>query len=138
MRAAAELRDPWALAVAAAAALVAYIISVPWQFALAAAVAIVAVRVVAGLLIPVAGPPQSAVPVPPSPIIDMPEHLTPKELEVAALVYEGLRNKEIAERLFVEESTVKNHVQHIRDKLGFHTRGEIAKWWAEHTLSTRK
>jgi DNA-binding NarL/FixJ family response regulator len=137
MRAAAgELRDPWALAVALAAGSVAYAISVPWQFAVAAALAVVAVRVLAGLLIPAAVPaPPLTLPVT---IAEGPEHLTPKELEVAALVYEGLRNKEIAARLFVEESTVKNHVQHIRDKLGFHTRGEIAHWWAEHYLGTRK
>jgi len=136
MRAVAELWDPWALAVAAAAALVAYAITVPWQFALGAAVAIVAVRIAAGLLMPVGAPLKPALPQP-GPIGDIAEHLTPKELEVAALVYKGLRNKEIAALLFVEESTVKNHVQHIRDKLGFHTRGEIARWWAEHYLSTR-
>ncbi len=50
--------------------------------------------------------------------------LTRRELEVLGLVAEGLRNAEIAERLFVSPRTVEHHVSAIRRKLGARTRGE--------------
>lgn len=40
----------------------------------------------------------------------------------------SLSNKEIAGRLFIAERTVDNHVQHIFNKLGVHTRAQIAVW----------
>src|SRR5882672_11630559 len=55
--------------------------------------------------------------------------LTARELEVAALVAEGLTNKEIAARLVLSERTAEGHVEHIRDKLGFGTRAQIASWY---------
>jgi len=56
-----------------------------------------------------------------------PANLTTSELEVLALVAEGLRNAEIAERLFISAETVEHHVSAILAKLGVHTRGEAAK-----------
>ena len=53
-----------------------------------------------------------------------PANLTPREVEVLALVEQGLRNKQIAERLFVSAKTVDHHVGAILRKLGVHTRGE--------------
>jgi len=44
--------------------------------------------------------------------------LTPREREVYELVIQGLKNREIAKLLFIEESTVKVHTHHIYDKLG--------------------
>jgi DNA-binding CsgD family transcriptional regulator len=44
--------------------------------------------------------------------------LTPRELEVLQLIADGLSNKEMAERLFVSENTVKTHTARIFDKLG--------------------
>ena len=54
--------------------------------------------------------------------------LSPREEEVAALVAEGLTNRQIAQRLVISERTAQNHVQHILTKLGFATRGQIAAW----------
>jgi ATP/maltotriose-dependent transcriptional regulator MalT len=53
-----------------------------------------------------------------------PLQLTARELEVLALVAEGLRNRDIAERLFLSTKTVEHHVAAIRAKLGARTRGE--------------
>jgi len=55
------------------------------------------------------------------------EHLTPREVEVLGLISRGLRNREIAERLFVTERTVKFHVGSILAKLGAHNRTDAAR-----------
>jgi len=54
--------------------------------------------------------------------------LTRREREVAALVTEGLTNRQIAERLVIAERTVESHVERIMDKLSRHSRAEIAAW----------
>ena len=46
------------------------------------------------------------------------EQLTTREIEVLRQVIEGNRNRDIAERLFVSEHTVKTHLKHILGKLG--------------------
>ncbi len=55
--------------------------------------------------------------------------LSPRELEVAGLVAEGLTNRAIAERLYLSERTAQNHVQHILTKLGLANRAQIATWF---------
>jgi len=53
-----------------------------------------------------------------------PANLTPREVEVLALVAQGLRNRQIAERLFLSPKTVGHHVGAILRKLEVQTRGE--------------
>ena len=52
------------------------------------------------------------------------QRLTPREIEVLRLIEQGLSNKEIAHRLSVALSTVKQHVHHILEKLEVRRRGE--------------
>jgi predicted ATPase/DNA-binding CsgD family transcriptional regulator len=58
--------------------------------------------------------------------------LSRRELEVAALVAQGLTNREIAARLFISERTADGHLEHIREKLGVGTRAQVAAWHVEH------
>ena len=48
--------------------------------------------------------------------------LTPREHEILGLIAEGLSNREIGERLFVSENTVKTHSSRVFDKLGVNRR----------------
>jgi predicted ATPase/DNA-binding CsgD family transcriptional regulator len=57
--------------------------------------------------------------------------LTAREQEIARLVAKGLRNRDIAAALFISPRTVDAHVEHIRDKLGFQSRAQIAAWVIE-------
>jgi DNA-binding CsgD family transcriptional regulator len=57
---------------------------------------------------------------------DNPANLTPRELEVLALIAEGLRNAEVAERLFLSRKTVDHHVSAILRKLGVRTRAQAS------------
>jgi DNA-binding NarL/FixJ family response regulator len=50
------------------------------------------------------------------------EDLTPRELEVLGLIRDGHRNKEIADRLSITESTVNFHIKNLVAKLGAHDR----------------
>jgi DNA-binding NarL/FixJ family response regulator len=52
--------------------------------------------------------------------------LTPREEEVLELIGSGLTNTEIAQRLFIVQSTVKVHVRHIFEKLGVKNRVQAA------------
>ena len=62
--------------------------------------------------------------------------LTRREREVATLVAQGLTNRQIASRLFISERTAESHVEQIRGKLGFHSRGQIAAWVAAQGTAT--
>jgi non-specific serine/threonine protein kinase len=57
--------------------------------------------------------------------------LTKREREVAALVADGLSNRDIAARLVISRRTVEAHVEHILTKLGFSSRTQIATWMAQ-------
>jgi ATP/maltotriose-dependent transcriptional regulator MalT len=53
--------------------------------------------------------------------------LTPRELEILTLMAEGLSNREIAERAFVSENTVKTHSSRVFDKLGARRRTQAVQ-----------
>jgi len=63
--------------------------------------------------------------------------LTSRENEVLRLLSTGLSNRDMANVLFVAESTVKTHVEHILGKLGVSDRVQAAVWAARHGLSSR-
>ena len=56
--------------------------------------------------------------------------LSARELEVAALVAQGLTDREIAERLVISVRTVQGHMQRILGKLGLSNRTQVAAWFA--------
>ncbi|MEU1973659.1 alpha/beta fold hydrolase [Microbacterium sp. NPDC019599] len=59
-----------------------------------------------------------------------PRALTPRQIEVAALVSAGCTNREIALRLGIDERSAEGHVERIRVRLGFRSRAQIATWYA--------
>ena len=65
----------------------------------------------------------------------MVETLTRREREVVALVAEGLRNKEIAERLFISQGTVRQHLSSIFCKLGIPDRLKLIVYAYRHGLA---
>lgn len=54
--------------------------------------------------------------------------LTPREMEIATMVAEGLTSREIADAMHISSRTADNHVQHILDKLDLRSRSQIAAW----------
>lgn len=60
--------------------------------------------------------------------------LTKREREIVALVGEGLRNAAIAERLFISEATVRNHLTSILSKLELADRFDLAVYAFRHEL----
>ncbi|MFS8099697.1 response regulator transcription factor [Lentzea alba] len=53
--------------------------------------------------------------------------LTAREREVLDLIGEGLRNGEIARRLFISEATVKTHINNLFAKAGLHSRADAVR-----------
>jgi DNA-binding CsgD family transcriptional regulator len=60
--------------------------------------------------------------------------LTPRELQVAELVAEGLTNQAIASRLSIAPRTAEAHVENIRRKLKMNSRAQIATWVTRYRL----
>lgn len=58
-----------------------------------------------------------------------PAAVTPRQLEVAALVARGWSNRQIAEKLVITERSAESHVERIRTRLGFRSRAQIAAWY---------
>ena len=61
--------------------------------------------------------------------------LTEREHEVLRLIATGVSNRDMASILFIAESTVKTHVEHIIGKLGVSDRVQAAVWAARHGLA---
>src|SRR3954451_4137898 len=55
--------------------------------------------------------------------------LTPRQLEVAALVAWGWSNRQIAAELVITERSAESHVERMRARLGFRSRAQIAAWY---------
>jgi DNA-binding NarL/FixJ family response regulator len=60
--------------------------------------------------------------------------LSQREREIVALVAQGFKNKEMAEKMFISEQTVKNHLHNIFDKLGVSDRLELALYAIHNNL----
>jgi len=63
--------------------------------------------------------------------------LSRRQAEVTKLVAAGMTNREIARRLFLSERTVESHLDHIRNKLGFRSRTEVATWAVTRAVANR-
>jgi pimeloyl-ACP methyl ester carboxylesterase/DNA-binding CsgD family transcriptional regulator len=59
----------------------------------------------------------------------VPTGLTTRQTEVAALVAEGLTNRQLAERLHITERSAESHLERIRLRLGFSSRAQVAAWY---------
>jgi DNA-binding NarL/FixJ family response regulator len=64
--------------------------------------------------------------------------LSSREREIVALVAQGFKNKEMAEKMFISEQTVKNHLHNIFDKLGVSDRLELALYAIHNNLHMGK
>ena len=60
--------------------------------------------------------------------------ITPRERQVAVLVAQGLRNRQIGDALGLTEHTVEVHVSNILGKLAFSSRAQLAAWTTEHGM----
>ena len=65
-----------------------------------------------------------------------PAVLSRREREVAVLVTRGLSNRQVAAALSISPATVERHVANILNKLGFHSRTQVAAWAVAHDLLT--
>lgn len=116
-----ELRDPLGLGLAVLTGVGNWALGVQLSLAITAALAVLTVKVAAGLAWPRPAARNSLGPYGALPI-------TRRELEIAQLIAAGMSNREIARKLFLSERTVDNHVQHLFNKLNFHSRAQIAAW----------
>lgn len=57
--------------------------------------------------------------------VDLCEEMTEREREIATLLAEGLTNRQIADKLYISEGTVKNYISSIYDKTGIHDRVKL-------------
>jgi pimeloyl-ACP methyl ester carboxylesterase/DNA-binding CsgD family transcriptional regulator len=58
--------------------------------------------------------------------------LTTRQREVAALVSQGMTNREIGSRLGITERSAEGHIERIRHRLDVRSRAQIAAWWASN------
>ena len=62
------------------------------------------------------------------------DRLTAKELKIVALIVQGFKNKEIAERLGTTEQVIKNYLRNVYDKIGVSDRLELALFTIHHRI----
>lgn len=79
-------------------------------------------------------PPRQPQPADPLSVDPLLEELTPRELEVAQCIAQGLSNAEIAHKLFLSEATVKTHVRRILTKLHLRDRVQVVVYAYETGL----
>ena len=60
------------------------------------------------------------------------DRLTPKEMQIVALIVQGCKNKDIAEQLGTKEQVIKNYLRSIYDKSGVSDRLELALFTIHH------
>jgi len=65
---------------------------------------------------------------------EWPSGLTEREVDILRLAVRGRSNKQIAEELFISEDTVKTHVRHVYEKVGFSSRAGLALFAMENDL----
>jgi DNA-binding CsgD family transcriptional regulator len=103
---------------------------VGWVLSLAGGVAVFGVGEAAGWLLSRRSPH-------PVPVATGGHPLSPREVEVAVLIAQGLTSKEVGSRLLIERGTVDTHVQHIYNKLNIDSRPQLAIWLMERGLLQR-
>jgi DNA-binding CsgD family transcriptional regulator len=118
------------------------LLGVAWALAVAAGVAVFVVGEVIGRLVrrrpsPAAASAIGTNPLPDAALVSRAYPLSPRELEVAVLIAEGLTSKEVGGKLFIGRGTVDTHVQHIYNKLGIDSRPQLAIWLMERGLLNR-
>lgn len=63
------------------------------------------------------------------------DSLSSREHEVLLLIAQGMGNQEIADKIFISTHTVKNHIDHIRQKIGIKSRNELIAWaWSNELV----
>ena len=80
-------------------------------------------------------PPASATEPAPSTQPDLPDELTPREIEVLKLIADGLSNAQIADKLVLSNATVKTHINRIFYKTGARDRAQAVRYAYQHGLA---
>jgi len=62
------------------------------------------------------------------------DRLTPKEMQIVALIVQGCKNKDIANQLGTKEQVIKNYLRSIYDKTGVSDRLELALFTIHHRM----